>query len=131
MKKIVKWIIFMFIVLIVIGIGILLVKDLKQEDTLREEILAFDNLTREENIDLEKIDEKIRKIKTTGDYGVVEKAVKEYWSDIINTSIDLTNILNDEKIEKVLTAENYKEDGPDFIETKKYLQEITRKSRKI
>ena len=27
--------------------------------------------------------------------------------------------------------ENYKEDGPDFIETKKYLQEITRKSRKI
>ncbi|MFR2571736.1 MAG: hypothetical protein ACLS90_08675 [Clostridia bacterium] len=131
MKKIVKWIILMIIVLIVIGIGILLVKDLKQEDTLREEILAFDNLTREENIDLEKIDEKIRKIKTTGDYGVVEKAVKEYWSDIINTSIDLTNILNDEKIEKVLTAENYKEDGPDFIETKKYLQEITRKSRKI
>ena len=119
MKKIVKWIILMIIVLIVIGIGILLVKDLKQEDTLREEILAFDNLTREENIDLEKIDEKIRKIKTTGDYGVVEKAVKEYWSDIINTSIDLTNILNDEKIEKVLTAENYKEDGPDFIETKK------------
>lgn len=131
MKKIVKWIILMIIVLIVIGIGILLVKDLKQEDTLREEILAFDNLTREENIDLEKIDEKIRKIKTTGDYGVVEKAVKEYWGDIINTSIDLTNILNDEKIEKVLTAENYKEDGPDFIETKKYLQEITRKSRKI
>lgn len=131
MKKIVKWIILIIIVLIVIGIGILLVKDLKQEDTLREEILAFDNLTREENIDLEKIDEKIRKIKTTGDYGVVEKAVKEQWSDIINTSIDLTNILNDEKIEKVLTAENYKEDGPDFIETKKYLQEITRKSRKI
>lgn len=131
MKKIVKWIILMIIVLIVIGIGILLVKDLKQEDTLREEILAFDNLTREENIDLEKIDEKIRKIKTTGDYGVVEKAVKEYWGDIINTSIDLTNILNDEKIEKILTAENYKEDGPDFIETKKYLQEITRKSRKI
>ncbi len=131
MKRIVKWIILMIIVLIVIGIGILLVKDLKQEDTLREEILAFDNLTREENIDLEKIDEKIRKIKTTGDYGVVEKAVKEYWGDIINTSIDLTNILNDEKIEKVLTAENYKEDGPDFIETKKYLQEITRKSRKI
>ena len=62
MKKIVKWIILMIIVLIVIGIGILLVKDLKQEDTLREEILAFDNLTREENIDLEKIDEKIRKI---------------------------------------------------------------------
>lgn len=131
MKKIVKWIILIIIVLIVIGIGILLVKDLKQEDTLREEILAFDNLTREEKIDLEKIDEKIRKIKTTGDYGVVEKAVKEYWGDIINTSIDLTNILNDEKIEKVLTAENYKEDGPDFIETKKYLQEITRKSRKI
>ena len=131
MKRIVKWIILMIIVLIVIGIGILLVKDLKQEDTLREEILAFDNLTREENIDLEKIDEKIRKIKTTGDYGVVEKAVKEYWGDIINTSIDLTNILNDEKIEKVLTAENYKEDGPDFIETKKYLQEIIRKSRKI
>ena len=35
----------------------------------------------------------------------------------------MKNTLDDEKIEKSLTAENYKEDGPEFIETKKYLAE--------
>ncbi len=31
----------------------------------------------------------------------------------------MKNTLDDEKIEKSLTAENYKEDGPEFTETKK------------
>ena len=36
---------------------------------------------------------------------------------------NMKNTLDDEKIEKSLTAENYKEDGPEFTETKKYLAE--------
>ena len=35
----------------------------------------------------------------------------------------MTDILDDEKIEKSLTVQNYKEDGPEFTETKKYLAE--------
>ena len=35
----------------------------------------------------------------------------------------MTNILEDERIENSLTPENYKEDGPEFEETKKYLAE--------
>lgn len=33
----------------------------------------------------------------------------------------ITEIMNDEKIAKILTAENYKNDGPEFKETKQYL----------
>ena len=36
---------------------------------------------------------------------------------------NMKNTLDDEKIEKSLTAENYKEDGPEFTQTKKYLAE--------
>ena len=36
---------------------------------------------------------------------------------------NISKILDDEKITNSLTSENYKEDGPDFVTTKKYLTE--------
>lgn len=123
MKKAIKWIVIAIILVVVIGIGILVVKDFRQEDILREEMLAFENLTREENIDVEQIDQRIRELKTTGDYGVVEKAVKQYLADGLNASIEIANVLNDEKLVNALTPENYKEDGPEFTQTKQFLEE--------
>ena len=122
-KKTVKWIVIAIILVIVIGIGILVVKDFQQEEILREEMLAFENLTRAETIDVDQIDQRIRELKTTGDYGVVEKAVKEYLADGLNASIEISNVLNDERITNALTPENYTEDGPDFVQTKQFLEE--------
>ena len=123
MKKAIKWIVIAIILVVVIGIGILVVKDFRQEDILREEMLAFENLTREENIDVDQIDQRIRELKTTGDYGVVEKAVKQYLADGLNASIEIANVLNDEKLVNALTPENYKEDGTEFTQTKQFLEE--------
>lgn len=123
MKKAIIGVVIAIILVIVVGVGILVVKDFKQEDILRQEMLEFENLTRAENIDLDQIDQKVREIKTTGDYGVLEKAMKDYIADVVNTSVDIANVLNDERITNALTPENYIEDGPDFVQTKQFLEE--------
>ena len=123
MKKAIIGVIIAIVLVAVVGIGILVVKDFKQEDTLRQEMLEFENLTRAENIDFDKIDQKIREIKTTGDYGVLEKAMKDYLADVVNVTVSIADILNDERIINALTPENYVEDGPDFVQTKQFLEE--------
>ena len=127
MKKAIIGVIIAIVLVAVVGIGILVVKDFKQEDTLRQEMLEFENLTRAENIDFDKIDQKIREIKTTGDYGVLEKAMKDYLADVVNVTVSIADILNDERIINALTPENYVEDGPDFVQTKQFLEEAKEK----
>ena len=123
MKKAIIGVIIAIVLVIAVGIGILVVKDFKQEDILRQEMLEFENLTRAENIDLDQIDQRIREIKTTGDYGVLEKAMKDYLADVVNASVSIADVLNDERIVNTLTPQNYTDDGPDFVQTKQFLEE--------
>ena len=123
MKKAIIGIIIAIVLVAVVGIGVLVVNDFRQEDILRQEMLEFENLTRAENIDLDQIDQRIRELKTTGDYGVLEKAMKDYLADVVNTSVSIANIINDERIVNALTPENYTEDGPDFVQTKQFLEQ--------
>ncbi|MBO5138648.1 MAG: hypothetical protein J6B89_03300 [Bacilli bacterium] len=62
------------------------------------------------------------KVSTRGDYAKVEKAIKQYLKDYSESLQMVINILNDEKLKKVLSASNYKEDGPEFITTSSYLE---------
>ena len=123
MKKAIIGVIIAIVLVAVVGIGVLVVNDFRQEDILRQEMLEFENLTRAENIDLDQIDQRIRELKTTGDYGVLEKAMKDYLADVVNASVSIANVLNDERIVNALTPENYVEDGPDFVQTKQFLEE--------
>ena len=123
MKKAIIGVIIAIVLVVVVGIGILVVNDFKQEDILRQEMLEFENLTRAENIDLDQIDQRVRELKTTGDYGVLEKAMKDYLADVVNVSVSTAEILNDERIVNALTSENYIKDGPDFLQTKQFLEE--------
>ena len=123
MKKAIIGVVIAIVLVAVVGIGVLVVNDFRQEDVLRQEMLEFENLTRAENIDLDQIDQRIRELKTTGDYGVLEKAMKDYLADVVNTSVSIANIINDERIVNALTPENYTEDGPDFVQTKQFLEQ--------
>ena len=123
MKKAIIGVIIAIVVVAIVGIGILVVNDFKQEDILRQEMLEFENLTRAENIDLDQIDQRIRELKTTGDYGILEKAMKDYLADVVNASVSIANVLNDERIVTALTPENYAEDGPEFTQTKQFLEQ--------
>ena len=123
MKKAIIGVIIAIVLVAVVGIGVLVVNDFRQEDILRQEMLEFENLTRAENIDLDQIDQRIRELKTTGDYGIIEKAMKDYLADVVNVTVSIADILNDERIINALTPENYTEDGPDFVQTKQFLEE--------
>ncbi len=115
-----------------IGLGVILalfiglvayyvVIDLKAEDRLVEEFNEINDLANASNIDLDEIYERLNRTITNGDYKVVEEAGKNYLRDSFDNSIAIAKILNDETILNSLTAENYEEDGPDFIVTRAYL----------
>lgn len=112
-KKII--IIAVIVVLAIVGvIGYFAVSDLRQGITLRKEADAISKL------DITKNDVNM-KIKTKGDYAVVEKTMKEYMNEYSNNCKAVVKIMEDETIAKILTAENYKNDGPEFATSKEYI----------
>ena len=62
------------------------------------------------------------KIKTTGSYAVVEETFKNYMNEIVTDTQALVDDLDQEKIMNLVSIDNMKEDGPDFINSK---EEIT------
>ena len=85
-------------------------------DEIQKEMVDF------EQIDVDKISKKLKATVTTGDYAKIEKAIKNYMADNLNTMLTISEALNDEVIPNALTAENYQNDGPDFVKTRKILK---------
>ena len=116
-----KWVVRISIIagiLIITGsiFAYVLIKDLKQEDILRNEISSLSKK------DFSK-DNYNTSLKTNGDYRVVEKIIKDYFSEYASNLQDISAIASDKTISGLLSAENYKKDGPLFEKTKKYLNE--------
>lgn len=65
-----------------------------------------------------------KEIKTTGNFAKVEKALKEYYVEYINTSSDLLSIYSKNLLGNSLTASNISSDGPEFIKSKKNIKNI-------
>lgn len=106
MKK--KWIVLILAIvaiIVAITVAILVFKDKSQNDLLTSEINALS----ETNTNTD--------VKTTGQYGIVEKLVKEDYK----TYIESVNKLRDnyEKLSqtKVINLDNYQNDGPEFTES--------------
>ena len=110
--------------IIITLIAIFVVKDLRQEKTLRDEIASIQELAGSEQMDMDAVYEKLGHIVTTGDYAKVEKAVKNYMADNFNNAITIAEALNDEVLTNALTAENYTSDGSDFVKTKLLLNDL-------
>ena len=106
----------------VIAIGIGLYHDFKQEGELISECKEIKKLTNAENLDAEKINEMLTRKISTGEYLKVEEALKEYLTARFQNIRKISQILNDEKLEKILTIDNYKNDGPEFVTTKEYIE---------
>lgn len=112
-KKII--IIAVIIVIAIVGIiGYFAMSNLMQSITLTKEVdkVGKTDITKDD-IDMT--------IKTKGDYGVVEKTIKEYINTYSNNCKEVMNIIQDGKLEQILTAENYQNDGPEFVNTKEYI----------
>lgn len=113
-KKILGIIAAVLVVIVIAVAGYFLTQGMRQEKLLIEEVNKISSM------DITKEDVNLP-IKTTGDYAVVEKAIKSYLSEFGADAKEVTTILSDEKIGKVLSADNYKEDGPEFAKTKEFI----------
>lgn len=123
MKKKILIVIGIIAILIVAIIAFMVVSDMIQEKKLMEEFSYVDGLTEKEDNETDEIKEALERVITKGDYGKVETSYKQYLKDVYGNMENISKILDDEKITNSLTSENYKEDGPDFVTTKKYLTE--------
>ena len=111
-----------FVALVVILLTVLIVKDLNQEEKLRQELNEIDSLINFSNFDYDTVNERLGKTISNGDYLVVEKAAKKYLKDTIDIILEIADIMEDETLTSILTAQNYLEDGPNFINSKIYIK---------
>ena len=116
------------IVALIIGVlGYMVISDMGQEDKLKTELSEINDLANAETIDMDEINKRLDRTVTTGDYAKVEEAFKSYLRDNFDNSIEIADLINDERITTLLTADNYKTDGKDFTESKNYISTTKQK----
>lgn len=112
------------IVAVIGGIAIYIAKGFNQELAIRNEIQEIDQIASNiQTMDVEKFNQKTDTIVTSGNYAIVEEAVKQYIKDSINYTLEINSLLQDETMSNLVTAENFKTDAPDFVETTTYITE--------
>ena len=122
MKKKILIIIAIIIIVALGTIGYIVFTDIKQEEKLMTELNEISDLENSENINMDDVNQRLDRIVTTGDYAIVEDSFKSYLRENFDNTMQIAEILNDEKIVNILTAQNYKEDGKDFVNTKEYIR---------
>lgn len=108
--------------LFAIFVSIFVIEDLAIESELDTEIEELYDLIDTDNFDMDEINIVLNRTIADGEYGIVESAVKNYVSDFLDETLELSNILDDESLSNLLTASNYRTDGPNFIVTKAYIE---------
>lgn len=71
------------------------------------------------------IKKRLNRTISIGSHKKVEKACKEYLSDVLNETSKVQSLTDEEELSNVLSADNIKTDGPDFKKTQEYLQETS------
>lgn len=109
------------IVVLAIGAGVMIIAN-----NGKQLILLTQEAEKLNNLDIEK-DEIDMDIKTKGSYAVVEKTMKEYLNDTKTTCTELVDLCTNSELDKILSSENIKEDGPEFTTTKEKLNNFKTK----
>ena len=120
-KKVIITVVVILVLILLVAVGLIFYHG-KQTGKLIAELNKLsqiqmtnaDGTLVEEPIDME--------IKTTGSYAVVEETFKNYMNEIVTDTQALVDALDQEKIMNLVSIDNMKEDGPDFINSK---EEIT------
>ena len=131
MKKPVLIIIAIIVVAAIAVFGYMVVSDLGQEKELTAELEEITTLVNAEELDTDQIQERLDRTVTNGDYATVERGFKQYISDGLDNVTRISEILEDERLVTGLTAENYQEDGPEFTETKAYIEETRQELQEL
>ena len=108
-KKIIIGIIIVFVIIIGL-ITFMAVKELQEEDILKQEIINYSNK------DLITDDFKIE-VKTTGDRAYIEEAVKKYYKSLSDSVKAINSYLNDEELTNILTVNSLRNDSPNYTKS--------------
>ena len=127
MKKKVLIVVGVIIVIIILMFAGIIIYDLNQEAKFEQEFNEINELVDAENIDMEAINEKLERTVTTGDYAAIEKSLKNYLTDLLDIINEFMETVEDERLLNIFTIENYQIDGPEFTETKAYINEVKNK----
>lgn len=108
--------IFCFIILdMFLLIGFLVIRDATYLNDLKKEVNELSKLNIAE-------DRYNRRIKSGGDYAIVEKAIKDYLDDYAVNLQEVLQVIQDSKLTTILSYENYSTDGAtDFRESLEYI----------
>lgn len=106
-------------VAILVGIGTV-INDVAQKQILSEEI---EKINQTSKVDTE--------IKTSGKYAEVEKVLKDYVLEYQSVAEEMKAQYQNEKFTTILSADNYKNDGPDFVESKKLIADTRAKGEEV
>lgn len=68
------------------------------------------------------------KIKTTGKFAIIEETYKNYINEMAELSKQADDIFDEETFENILSEENIKNDGPEFIQSKAKISEAKTKT---
>ena len=98
MKKKVLIVLGVIILIVVALIAYAVIDDLQQEKKLIGELVEINELSNAETIDMDKINEHLNRTVTKGDYAVVEQAYKQYLKDSFDNSLEIANLINDERL---------------------------------
>ncbi len=113
------WFIFLFIVVFFGGVFFNII----QKSLVRNEIESLEKLIQAKQLDYNKIEQKLNKRVSIGNYKKVEKAFKDYLSDVVENTKYIHSLTDKDTLSNVLSAENLKKDGPNFKNTEKKLKD--------
>lgn len=113
-KKVIVIVAIVIAVIAVIGVvGFIFVNDFAQRAIIGSEMEKI-NTSGEVDQD----------IKSSGKYAEVEKALKAYVVEYQDVANSIADQYKNEKLTNILSANNYKNDGPEFTESKKLIENV-------
>lgn len=98
------------------------INDQEQQSLLFDELDQLNEMSTAEKIDYEAVNEKLGTVVTTGDYVIVEKAMKRYMSDVVAVTKSMEEAMSTPAIVNALSPDNLSAGAPDFTETKASLE---------
>lgn len=95
--------------------GIFMIRDMTSRNIIKKEVIALSELQfTEDTFDTD--------IKSSGEYAIVETAIKKYLDDYATEVQILLSVKDDELLSGLLDSVNYLRDGPLFDESFEYIE---------
>lgn len=113
--------IIIIVAVIIIVVAILAVIGMSINDYAQKAIIGqeMEHVNTTKTVDTE--------IKSTGKYADVEKALKDYILEYQEVGKEIANAYTNEAFTTILTADNYKNDGPNFETSKQLINDVKTK----